>query len=520
MKNIASSRIAGFIERHTDIALGLVLLIVLCLLLLPIPFFLLDLAIAANFAFTILLLTVTLYLRGILELSVFPSLLLLTTLFRLGLSVATTKMILLHANAGEMVHTFGELVVGGNVVVGLVIFVLLTVVQFLVVAKGGDRIAEVAARFTLDAIPGKQMSIDADLRAGSIDAMEAKRRRDTMQQEIQLYGALDGAMKFVKGDAIIGLVIALINIIGGITIGMLMNKMPFGEAVNTYVILTVGDGLVSQIPSLMVAIAAGLMITRVTSSDSDADGKSGHLGQSIYTQIARKPKAILMAAVAAAAFGMVPGFPLIQFFILSGILFIVAFAQWARVNTHTVPMPHMRRDGANYIPNILDGIELGTQTPLLVRIGKNAFSTLDAHALNSALGKARKDLSEALGLPFPGVTMVGETEFEPERYVIEVDGSIAFDGKLWPDATLVHGEEQQLKPYQNERPDFFPVALRLTGSVANRRKRLGKLGSVLLRHTTFWLRIYMRFASGIRSILSEPRKHSICSTGLLQHFRR
>lgn len=430
-QNIQLGGVLTIVARYSDVILGLILMAVLALLVLPLPPFLVDMAIALNFTFAMLLLACSIYISSPLDLSAFPSLLLLTTLFRLGLAVATTKMILLHAHAGDIIQTFGRIVVGGDVVVGLVIFSLLCAVQIIVVAKGSDRVAEVAARFTLDAIPGKQMSIDADLRAGSISGAEAKVRRDRLQQETQLHGALDGAMKFVKGDAIIGILIALVNIIGGIVIGTANRGLSFGEAVETYVVLTVGDGLVSQIPSLIVSIAAGFITTK--SDDGGASG--GHLGRRVFDQLTRQRKPVLMAAVAALAFACIPGFPHVQFLALAAILLVIGIAVRQRDDTATpvasMPMQNTARDGATYQSGLLDSVEMGTSVPLCVRVSREAYGALDPMAFDRVVGELRERLMRDLGLPFPGLSMAGSADLEAGQYVIEVEDQPVAHG-AWP----------------------------------------------------------------------------------------
>ena len=242
------------LTRYNDIILAGLIVAIISLMILPLPTPLVDALIATNLSLAVILLTLAIYIPSALSLYVFPTLLLFTTLFRLALNITTTRQILLHAYAGKIIYTFGNLVVSGNFVVGGVVFLIITIVQFLVIAKGSERVAEVAARFTLDAMPGKQMSIDADMRAGLIDMEEAQRRRRALEKESQLYGAMDGAMKFVKGDAIAGLIITAINILGGITIGVLQKGMSVSQAIHTYSILTIGDGLVSQIPALFKSL--------------------------------------------------------------------------------------------------------------------------------------------------------------------------------------------------------------------------------------------------------------------------
>jgi type III secretion protein V len=250
----------------------------------------------------------------ILSLSSFPSILLITTLFRLALSISTSRLILLNADAGHIVSTFGDYVIGDSLVVGFVIFLIITIVQFIVITKGSERVAEVAARFSLDGMPGKQMSIDADLRAGIIDSATAQAKRTVVEKESQLYGSFDGAMKFIKGDAIAGIIIIFVNFIGGISVGMVQHGTSFSDALHIYTILTIGDGLVAQIPALLISISAGFVVTRVS-------GEGNNLGHSIVTQLFDKSFVILVTAVLVLAMGMLPGFPTAVFVVLSASLF-------------------------------------------------------------------------------------------------------------------------------------------------------------------------------------------------------
>ncbi len=254
----------AFLLKNSEYGLAVGVVSILIVLIIPLPTFLLDILITINISLSFLVLLVTLHVRRALEISAFPSLLLFVTLFRLALNVASTRLILMNANAGAVIASFGNFVVGGNVVVGMVIFIILTLIQFIVITKGATRVSEVAARFTLDAMPGKQMSIDADLNSGLITEDEARSRRDEIAREAEFYGSMDGASKFVSGDAIAGIVITLVNIAGGMIIGVLMQGMNISDALSTYTILTVGDGLVSQIPSLINATSAALLITKAS----------------------------------------------------------------------------------------------------------------------------------------------------------------------------------------------------------------------------------------------------------------
>ena len=310
----------------SDAVLAIVVIAIVALMILPLPTFLLDGLVAVNIALGIMLVLMGIYIQTALQFSAFPSVLLISTLFRLALSVATTRMILLEGDAGSIIDTFGGMVAGGNVVVGLVVFLIITLVQFLVIAKGAERVAEVGARFTLDAMPGKQMSIDSDLRSGLIDKHEARRKRRELELESKLHGSMDGAMKFVKGDAIAGIVIIIVNLLGGLAVGVFQFGMPAGEAMQKYSILTIGDGLVAQIPALLGAMSAGLIVTRVTDVEADR-----HLGDSIRKQFLAIPKVLLIAGAMCLAAALVPGFPKTTFVFLglllgfTGALLVPAF---------------------------------------------------------------------------------------------------------------------------------------------------------------------------------------------------
>lgn len=305
------SGLLGRVGERKDILLVVLLLAVVFMMVLPLPPLLLDILIAVNITISVVLLMMSVYIGSPLQFSVFPAVLLITTLFRLALSVSTTRMILLQADAGQIVNTFGSFVVGGNLVVGIIIFLIITIVQFLVITKGAERVAEVSARFSLDAMPGKQMSIDGDMRAGVIDVNEARARRAVIEKESQMFGSMDGAMKFVKGDAIAGLIIIVVNILGGIAIGVTQKGLSTADALQLYAVLTVGDGMVSQVPALLIAITAGIIVTRV-SSDESAD-----LGSDIGEQAVAQPKALLIGGLLLVLFGLIPGFPTLTFLALA-----------------------------------------------------------------------------------------------------------------------------------------------------------------------------------------------------------
>ncbi len=307
----------GRLMQHSDAVLAMAVVAVVGMMIVPLPTWLLDMLISVNIALALVILLVSLYMHEPLNFSVFPSLLLITTLFRLGLNISATRLILLHAHAGKVIDAFGGVVVGGNYIVGVVVFLILVIIQFVVITNGAGRVAEVAARFTLDAMPGKQMSIDADLNAGLINEDEARHRRRNIEMEADFYGAMDGASKFVKGDAIAAIIIILINILGGFAIGVLQLNMPLGKALQTFTLLTVGEGLVSQIPALLISTATGIIVTRAA-SDSN-------LGRDMTRQILANPKPLVIAAGILLALGLVPGMPSAPFLVIGGGLATVAY---------------------------------------------------------------------------------------------------------------------------------------------------------------------------------------------------
>ncbi|AOJ03744.1 type III secretion protein [Burkholderia mayonis] len=409
-------RLQRALGRHVDSIPIVSVLGVLCLIIFPLPIPILDVALALNLTASVLILALSVYIPHALHLSTFPTLLLVATLFRLGLNIATTRQILLNGYAGDIITTFGKLVVGGDVVVGCVVFIIIAIIQFVVVAKGADRVAEVGARFSLDALPGKQMAIDADLRAGMISKADALERRRQLEQTSQFYGAMDGASKFVKGDAIAGLLIAIVNVVGGIVIGTAVNGHALADTARLYTVLTVGDGLVSQIPSLLISFASGILITRVASIDS-----ATAVGADIGTQIASQPRAIFAAAIVAAGFALVPGFPAMAFLGLAAALALLA-ALIPRLNvmrggSASARQHWARRDGgANAV---VDG-DLGVSVPLRVRLGLDLFHRLRPLELDRLLLALRERFRES-GVPYPGLTLSADPALPAYGYAVDVD---------------------------------------------------------------------------------------------------
>ncbi|WP_109477459.1 type III secretion system export apparatus subunit SctV [Paraburkholderia sp. C35] len=389
-----------------EIGILVMIIAIVSLMILPLPFFMIDILVGLNIATAVTLLMITLYVPSVVSLSAFPSILLFTTLYRLSLSIASTKSILLHAEAGDIIDSFGKLVVGGNLVVGMVVFIIITLVQFIVIAKGSERVAEVGARFTLDAMPGKQMSIDADLRANLLTADEARHKRATLALESALHGGMDGAMKFVKGDAVAGLIITMINIVAGLAVGVLYHGMTAGEAVNRFSILSVGDAMVAQLPALLLSVAAGVMITRVA---DDRDEKPRSLGAEIGKQLMGSAPALGFAALLLVAFAAVPGFPWPLFLVLSGIL---GFTAWklkkrgpARAFEDLEAVRSMQRAGAKNETPAISSVPPAFSCALGVRLAPDLCSRLAVDRLNHAFETERASLQEELGLPFPGIHM-------------------------------------------------------------------------------------------------------------------
>jgi type III secretion protein V len=331
-------RLSGSRPGSADAALAALVVAMVGMMVVPLPTWLLDLLLASNLAISVSILLVTMYVTGALQVAAFPTLLLITTLVRLSLNVSSTRLILLRGDAGHVIDAFGSFVVSGNYVVGGVVFLILALIQYIVVAKGSERVAEVGARFALDAMPGKQMAIDAELRAGSIDHLEAQQRRRSLNRESQFYGAMDGAMKFVKGDVIASFVITLINIGAGLAIGVGQRGMPFASALERYALLTIGDGLVSQIPSLILATSAGILVTRVS---SDEQGQA--LGQELSSQLLGVPKALRVAGIFVLVLALVPGLPALPFLVIGVLLVLVSWPVAGRAEPDwTAPVPGAR----------------------------------------------------------------------------------------------------------------------------------------------------------------------------------
>jgi flagellar biosynthesis protein FlhA len=423
----------GPVLQRSELLLSVALLGLLVVFLVPLPAILLDLLLAFNLSATILLLLITLTVHQPLEFSTFPSLLLLLTLYRLALNVATTRLVLLNGYAGEIVLSFGKFVVGGNLVVGLVIFAILVIIQFVVITRGASRVSEVAARFTLDAMPGKQMAIDAEMNAGLIEESEARRRRQSLMRESEFYGTMDGASRFVRGDAIAAVIITAVNLVGGIIIG-LTKGMPVSQAIHTYSILTIGDGLITQIPALITATASGMLVTKATSESS--------LGQEISKQFQRAAGPVRLGSYILLGLSIMPGMPTIPFLALGVGLF--AMSRQLRVQPSAPPTGAAPAAGGAATPTTGSPVE-GYMDDFLqadrisLEIGAALIPLVSARrgpGLLDRIGGLRRDLARQSGLWVPAVRVRDNIQLEPQAYRVLIGGREVTRGDVRPDLWL------------------------------------------------------------------------------------
>ncbi|NOJ81562.1 type III secretion system export apparatus subunit SctV [Myxococcus xanthus] len=443
---MAATNSNSFLSKYSDIVLAVVVVAIVGMMIVPLPTLLLDVLLTLNISISVVLLLVSLYVPAALHLSVFPTLLLITTMFRLALTISTTRLILLTGDPGEVVVAFGNFVVQGNFVVGAILFIILVIVNFIVISKGSERVAEVAARFTLDAMPGKQMSIDADLRAGSIDQDQGKKKRRDLERESQLFGAMDGAMKFVKGDAIASIIITVVNIVGGLIIGVTQKGMSAGDAAQKYTLLTIGDGLVGMIPAILVSTCAGIIVTRVAGEE-----EGNHLGMDMGSQLTAYPKAIAIAAGMLIVLGLVPGLPKIPFFLLG---IGAGLGAWTMLKkqkqaveaedagpametdlgtpmaSEPAPKEALNPDSELFIPVV---------TPIVLEVSDALVPFVDSRQddgkfLFELIPFMRDGLFVELGVRFPGVRARGNGSLPPGAYQIQINEVPVVTGQ----ATLGH----------------------------------------------------------------------------------
>ena len=502
--------------RHTDLLAAVAVVMVVTMLVVPLPATLLDLLITLNISAALTVVVATMYLGRSLDFASFPSLLLLTTMFRLAINVSVTRLILTTGDAGSVVKSFGQFVVGGNVIVGLVIFLILIVIQFVVVTNGAGRVAEVGARFTLDAMPGKQMAIDADLNAGLISEDEARTRRREISREADFYGAMDGASKFVKGDAMAAVIITAINLVGGIVIGMLQRNLGFGEATHQYSLLTIGDGLAAQIPALLISVATGIIVTRAA---SDRD-----LGSDIAGQILRQRKAPLVAAATVALFALVPGLPKLPFLAIAALLGAVGWAvregvpgepkdagqgratPVAAVAAATAPSgeaiegvgvdPLELAIGFGLVP-LVDAGSAGAPVAVAAPASATAPAAKPTGSLLRRISMVRRQIAGDLGIVVPAVRIHDELGMESHEYVLKVRGSEVARGRIMPGHLLAMDPGDaggQLQGIPTKEPAFGLPAMWVHESARAEAEALGYTvvdpESMIVTHLTETIRAH------------------------------
>jgi flagellar biosynthesis protein FlhA len=481
------------LTRHTDLLAAGGVVLIIAMLVVPLPPFLLDIAITLNISAALAIVVTTMYTTKALDFSSFPTLLLLTTLFRLAINISVTRLILLEGDAGHVIKAFGDFVVGGNVVVGLIIFLVLIVIQFVVVTNGAGRVAEVGARFTLDAMPGKQMAIDADLNSGQITEDQARERRAEISREADFYGAMDGASKFVKGDAIAAVLIVLINLVGGIIVGVMQQGMPFSDAAAHFSLLTVGDGLAAQIPALLISVATGIIVTR---SASEKD-----LGNDIAGQIFDNPKAPLVAGAALCAMALVPGLPKVPFLLVGGTMLFIGRAMKDRpTRAQAAAAAEVERNTPQpQLPSPSDAaVGALAIDPLELAIGFGLVPLADNAAGGSLLarvGVVRRQIASELGMVISPVRIHDDIALDSHEYVIKVRGSEVARSRLLPGHRLAMDPGDavgELPGVPTVEPAFGLPAVWISDDAAAEAEALGHTvvdgESVIVTHLTETIR--------------------------------
>ncbi len=476
------------IARNQDIPLAVCVIGILLVLIIPVPTSVLDILLTINISLSVVVLLATLYLQRPVEFAVFPSLLLILTLYRLSLNVASTRLILAQANAGQVIQAFGGFVTSGNMFVGIVIFTILVVIQFVVITRGATRISEVAARFTLDAMPGKQMGVDSDLNAGLITEDQARQRRRDIEREADFYGAMDGATKFVRGDAIAGIVITIVNIVFGLIIGVAMLGMSLADAASTYTLLTIGDGLVSQIPSLIVSTAAGLIVTRTVSEDN--------LGADFSKQLGKYPRALGVASFMLALFGLVPGMPTGPFLAVAGVLGFMAYT--ARETQRRLQSEAHARERAKAAVEAekpaVRTEDLLTIDPLKIELGYGLIMLADAKQGGDLLNRIqiiRQQIATKMGFVVPVIRIVDNMRLRPNEYCVKMRESVIASYELMPDHFLAMNPglvEEEVGGFPTREPAFGLQAMWVSREDRDRAERLGytivEPSAVLATHLT------------------------------------
>lgn len=448
------------ITKNMDILVAFGVLGIIALIILPVPTGLLDILLTFNITFSVVILLLSMFTTEILQFSIFPTLLLITTLFRLGLNVSSTRLILSQGNAGQVVEAFGGFVTGNNYIVGTIIFIIIVIIQLVVITSGASRVSEVSARFTLDAMPGKQMSIDADLNTGLINDQEAKLRRENLQQEADFYGAMDGAMKFVKGDSIAGIIITIINLIGGIAIHVLQNDLGVMEALEQFALLTIGDGLVSQIPSLLISISAGILVTRSATNEN--------FGTDLGKQLLTFPKVLAIAAIVILILGLVPGLPTLPFFVLAVGCAVVAYVLREEEKNHE-KLEEVAAAEAEQLQSVRkepeDIMHYIQVEPLEIEIGYGLISLADDKSggdLLERIAGVRRQCAQELGIIVQPIRIRDNIQLPTNEYTIKIKGIEIAKGEVLPDHFMVMdpgNEKMDLKGIPTTEPAFGLPAL-------------------------------------------------------------
>jgi len=429
------------IRQRPELIILVIMIMVVVMLIIPLPTYLVDFLIGLNLTMSLLIFLGSFYITRILDFSTFPSILLISTIFRLAISISTSRLVLADADAGEIIASFGEFVIADNLVVGFVIFFIVTIVQFIVITKGSERIAEVAARFSLDAMPGKQMSIDADLKAGVIDENEVKKRRRDLEAESQLYGALDGAMKFIKGDAIAGIIIIFVNLIGGVSVGVFQHGMDVTHAMSVFTLLTIGDALVAQIPALLISISGGMIVTRVNNNENN------NLGSKIIQDMFSNKFILLITAILAIALGLLPGFPLAVFLVLAGILLISYFKDSGKEKKNRAQTAggEIAEDASQLKtkPVIIDGEYIPEAIPLIITAWKGYESYFQKHNFSSLL---KRNFFVEYGVRLPEVVMNYDEKVQQGRLSVAINEIEVASYSIIPGMSkvLLRGDELQI----------------------------------------------------------------------------
>lgn len=444
----------GALTKHSDLAVAAAAVMVVGMMILPLPHWILDMFLCANIAMALSVLLVTMYTTAPLEFSSFPSLLLMTTLFRLALNISATRLILLHADAGSVITAFGSVVVGGNFIVGVVVFIILVVIQFVVITNGAGRVAEVAARFTLDAMPGKQMAIDADLNAGIITEKDAQQRRRDVARESEFYGAMDGATKFIRGDAVAAIIMIIVNVLGGFVVGVAQKHMDFLQAAQTYTLLTVGEGLVTQIPALLISTATGLMVTK--------NGSERSLGWDLTSQVFSKPKAIGVTACVFAVLVIVPGMPKLPLLMAACLVGLVAY--FLAQNEKQVGVARVKAEQQKLAPEGPTApesmAELIGVDPLSLEIGYGLIPVADPKQGGELLDRItmiRRQSAMEMGILVPPIRVRDNVQIGSNEYVAKLRGVEISRGEIFPDQMLAMnpgGATERLAGIDTVEPAF------------------------------------------------------------------